>query len=201
MTLLSNFPEDEATKTLFEKIKALNIPQLNVELIRLGIVKNSFSQQEIQEALDNSKTRYITIQLLINKGKNELLKNVSDEEIAKSAVINFEGLLEKDAIRLISQQIVMFKGNEVTYYFFEIIKKVKQKDVVKKKLYAIAFVNENKKINPLAYKNFGSEIIEETDDISKKCQEIITANLNQKHYRASFKKQVEVNPNSYLGDY
>ncbi|MEC4003253.1 TraB/GumN family protein [Flavobacterium sp. SUN052] len=201
MSLLSNFTEDDATKSLFEKIKSLNIPQLNVELIRLGILNNTLLQDEIEEALNNSKTRFITIQLLLNKNKTELLKTISDEEIAKSAVINFEGLRDKDAISLISQQIVDFNGKEVTYYFFEIAKKVKDDEVVKKELYPIAFVNDNKKINPLAYRSFGSESIEETDDIAKKCQAIIIKNLNQKHFRASFKKQEDENQNSYLGDY
>lgn len=201
MSLLSNFTSDDATKTLFEKIKTLNIQQLNVELIRLGIINNKLASNEIQDALNNSKTRFITIQLLLNKNQSELIKNISDIEIAKSAVINFEGLLDKDSISLISQQVVNFNGKDVTYYFFEISKKVEEKEVEKKKLYTIAFVNENKKINPLAYKSYNSQPIEENDDVTKKCQEIINEAINQKHFRALFKKQEEVNPNSLFGDY
>lgn len=204
MSLLSNFPEDEATKTLFEKIKTLNIPQLNIELIRLGILNNKLSSEEIKEAVNNSKTRYITIQLLLNANKKALINDLSDEAIAKAAAINFEGLKDKDAISLINQQVVDYDGKKVTFFFFEVSRKVEKDKVQKREIYPIAFVNENNKINPIAYKDLSFEEIEDTDkeeDIAKKCNNIINQTINSKHFRASFEKQKEVNMPNFLGGY
>ena len=204
MSLLSNFPEDDATKTLFEKIKTLNIPQLNIELIRLGILNNKLSSEEILDALNNSKTRYITIQLFVNANKKALINNLSDDAIAKAAAINFEGLKDKDAISLINQQVVDYDGKKVTFFFFEVSKKVEKDKVQKREIYPIAFVNENNKINPLAYKDLSFEEIEDTDNedtIAKKCQNIINGAINSKHFRASFEKQKENNIRDYLGEY
>lgn len=204
MSLLSNFPEDDATKTLFKKIKTLNIPQLNIEFIRLGILNDKLSSEEIQEALNNSKTRYITIQLLLNTNKKALLNNISDEAIAKAAAINFEGLKDKDAISLINQQVVDYDGKKVTFFFFEISKKVEKDKVQKREIYPIAFVNENNTINPIAYKDLNFEEIEDTDNkesIAKKCNNIIIQTINSKHFRASFEKQKEVKLPNFFGEY
>lgn len=192
MNLISNFEQDDATKTLLNKIKTLNIPQLNMELIRLGIVNNKLSSAEIEEYLNNPKTRYIVIQLLLNKGKSALVSQLSDDEIAASAVINFESLKEKDAVILLNKQTITNNKKEITYYFFEITRKVKEPEVTKKDFFSVAFINENGRINPLAYKVLEGGEISEDDDIAKKAQNIITKSLNEKHYRASFEKEKEV---------
>jgi hypothetical protein len=198
---MSNFPQDEATKTLFAKIKLLNLPQLNIELIRLGIVTNSLSNSEIEEALANPKTRYITIQLLLNKNKSGFLNSISDDEIAESAVVNFENLKQKDAISMLEKQVATNNGKEITYYFFEIEKKVDKDEVSKKVLYPIAFITENGKINPLAYKVLDSSDIDDEDDLTKKYQTIITQSVNEKHFRASFEKQKEEENNYLFNEY
>jgi hypothetical protein len=165
---------------------------LNMELIRLGIVNNKLSSAEIEEYLNNPKTRYIVIQLLLNKGKSALVSQLSDDEIAASAVINFESLKEKDAIILLNKQTITNNKKEITYYFFEITRKVKEPEVTKKNFFSVAFINENGRINPLVYKVLEGGEISEDDDIAKKAQNIITKSLNEKHYRASFEKEKEV---------
>lgn len=199
MNLISNFEQDVATNTLFNKIKTLNIPQLNMELIRLGILNNKLSSTETEEYLNNPKTRYAVIQLLINKGKNSFYNKLSDDEIAASAVINFQSLKEKDAIKLLDKKIISNNGKEVSYYFFEITRKVKEPETAKKEFYTVAFVNENGRINPLAYKVLEGGEISEDEAISKKTQSIITKSLNEKHSRASFEKEKEVE-NNFLYD-
>jgi len=145
MSLLSNFPENTDSKTLLNKIKKLDIPQLNVELLRLGIINNTYTDAEIQEALSNSKTKYITIQLLLNQDKKSDIERIENDEIAKAAVINFENLKEKDSISLLEKQVVATNGKDVTYFFFEIVRKVDKDEVAKKELYPIAFINDGKK--------------------------------------------------------
>ena len=78
----------------------------NVPHPSAGMVNNQLSSTEIEEYLNNPKTRYAVIQLLINKGKNTFYNKLSDDEIAASAVINFQSLKEKDAIILLDKQII-----------------------------------------------------------------------------------------------
>ena len=192
INLMYAFQKDATFINLIEKIKKLEISQLNIELLRLDILNNRLSNAEIQKALNNLKTRYITIQLLITKNKAAVYNFISDEEIAKAAVYNFESLKEKDKITLSYKQVVKFKEKETLYYFFEIIRKVTKDEVEKKELYPIAFILENEKINPLAYKILNTkEINNEEVNLNKIYQSIITESLNEKHFRASFEKKKE----------
>lgn len=193
MNLLANFQQDDATKKLMGKIKTLNIPQLNIELIRLGILNSTISPEEIETALNDSKTRYATIQLLVYRNKENQFEKISNEEIATSAVINFDNILPKDSISLIDQEIIEKDGKKMVYYFFQIVKKPVGYNLTQKKLYTIAFVLEDNKINPLAYKIVPASIIEDNEDIKKKCKNVLSASLNDKHFRASFEKQKEEN--------
>lgn len=197
IALLSNFSTDETSKSLTEKIKKLNIPELNIELLRLGILNNTLNSIEINAALNNLKTRYLTLQLLLNKNKSSLYNNLTDEEIAKSAVINFENLNFNDSISVINKKIIDNNNNKIIYYFFQIIKNGTKDESEKKEFYPIAFISENNKINPIAYKVFTTTTILDTDNISKKIEEIIMQSLNEKHFRATFKKEKVVQNNFY----
>ena len=202
INLMYSFQKDEAFLTLIEKIKKLEISQLDIELLRLDILNNRLSTAEIETALNNLKTRYITIQLLLNKNKTALYNSISDEKIAESAVYNFESLKEKDKISLLYKQNVNTNNKETIYYFFEIIRKVAKDEVEKKELYPIAFVVENSKINPIAYKVLTTKDINDDDvNLNKIYQSIITESLNEKHFRATFEKVKELEENYLYDDY
>ena len=202
INLMYSFQKDEAFLTLIEKIKKLEISQLDIELLRLDILNNRLSSSEIETALNNLKTRYITIQLLLNKNKTALYNSISDEKIAESAVYNFESLKEKDKISLLYKQNVNTNNKETIYYFFEIIRKVAKDEVEKKELYPIAFVVENSKINPIAYKVLTTKDINDDDvNLNKIYQSIITESLNEKHFRATFEKVKELEENYLYDEY
>ena len=202
INLMYSFQKDEAFLTLIEKIKKLEISQLDIELLRLDILNNRLSSSEIETALNNLKTRYITIQLLLNKNKTALYSTISDEKIAESAVYNFESLKEKDKISLLYKQNVNTNDKETIYYFFEIIRKVAIDEVEKKELYPIAFVVENSKINPIAYKVLTTKDINDDDvNLNKIYQSIITESLNEKHFRATFEKVKELEENYLYDEY
>ena len=202
INLMYSFQKDEAFLTLIEKIKKLEISQLDIELLRLDILNNRLSSSEIETALNNLKTRYITIQLLLNKNKTALYSTISDEKIAESAVYNFESLKDKDKISLLYKQNVNTNDKETIYYFFEIIRKVAIDEVEKKELYPIAFVVENSKINPIAYKVLTTKDINDDDvNLNKIYQSIITESLNEKHFRATFEKVKELEENYLYDEY
>lgn len=186
--LLSSFGNnDSQTAELFNKIKKLDIIELDVELLRLGILKNTLSDEEIKTSLNNPKTRFLAINLLLNAGKKEFI-TFSDDEIAAAVVTNFINPAQKDSIQLLQKKIIENNGKEMTYYFYQLSKKDKDTDLIKKQLYAIAFINQNSKINPLAYKALSLKEIDEDENLEEEYQLIINQSLNNQHPRASFVK-------------
>lgn len=192
VNLMYNFTEDAATKKLLEKIKQLDILQLNIELSRLRIINNKVTPQEIQLLLNDSQTGFTTINLLLNQNKKELI-SLSDDEISKLAIIHLQNLTEKDSVSLLTKKIIIENSKEISYYFYQVYKKNKESEITKKQLYSIAFINENKKINPLAYKVFHTKSINEEDDLETQFESIINQSLNENHTRASFTKEKPAN--------
>jgi hypothetical protein len=69
--------------------------------------------------LNDSKTGFTTINLLLNQNKKELI-SLSDDEISKLAIIHLQNLTEKDSVNLLSKKIVIENGKEISYYFYQV---------------------------------------------------------------------------------
>lgn len=188
--LIYNYADDNAVKEVLKKIKTLDIPELNIELARLGIIHNTLNTTEIDGFLKDPKTQFITINLLLNQNKKDLI-HFTDDEIAKSAAVNFQNLSKNDSITLLKKQIVEKDNHEISFYFYQIKRKNDESKAVKKQLYALAFLNENKKINPLAYASAAVKKINIEEDPEKTYTLIINETLNGDHIRASFEKEKE----------
>jgi len=189
--LIYNYADDNTVKEIIKKIKKLDIPELNIELARLGIIHNKVSNSEIDAFLKDPKTQFATINLLLNQNKKEQI-NFTDEEISKSAVINFQNLSKNDSIDLVEKRTIEKNNQEISFYFYEIKRKKTDFELEKKQLYAVAFINENQKINPLAFKAFNIISLNEDDDLEKKYELVINEFLNENHPRASFEKEKTV---------
>lgn len=197
INLLYNFQSDKEIDSFFRKIELLDIQELKVELLRLGFVHDKVSKESIQEAINNPKTKFPAVQLLLYKDKHNLLPTISDEEIVESAIINFENLEPKDSLKLIDKRIETKNNRKINFFFYKYSKKENYQKVKNTYIYPIAFVIENDKINPLAYKVFDKKTIETDDDekaINKKIETIINQSLNDEHSRATFEKEPEVAP-------
>lgn len=188
--LIYNYADDNAVKEILKKIKSLDIPELNIELARLGITYSALNTTEIEGFLNDPKTQFVTINLLLNQNKKDLI-HFTDDEIAKSAALNFQNLSKKDSITLLKKQIVAKDNHEISFYFYQIHRKNDETKAVKKQLYTIAFLNENKKINPLAYTTAPIKTINIEEDSEKTYALIINETLNGDHIRASFEKEKE----------
>jgi hypothetical protein len=200
INLITNFTNESASTELLNKAKNLDIEELNIELLRLGIVNNNWSTSEIKESLANPKTCFLTVNLLLNKNKKELIE-LSDDEIAQAAVYNIEGLKEKDSINFIEKRVLTQNGKEVTYFFYQIEKSVKEEEVAEKQLVTMAFVSDDKKINPLAFKSLINVVLTEEDDLNEKMDTVIKKELNEKHTRSSFEKAKEINADLLQSEY
>jgi uncharacterized protein YbaP (TraB family) len=190
--LIYNYADDNAVKEVLKKIRNLNIPELNIELARLGITHNALNATETEAFLKDPKTQFITINLLLNQNKKDLIR-LSDDEISKAAAVNFLNLSKKDSITLLKKQIVEKGSHEISFYFYQIQRKNDETKAIKKQLYTIAFLNENKKINPLAYTISPIKTISIEEDPEKMYALIINETLNGDHVRASFEKEKEEN--------
>lgn len=191
INLLYNFKEDSETKAVLDKIEKLDIPELNIELLRLAIINDKADKTKIESALANSKTKFPAIRLLVYKDKFDVLPTIKDDEIAEAVLKNFKNIKPKDSIQFVEKRIEHKDGKEISFYFYKITSKKGKKDSAKKVLHSIAFVNENGKINPLAFNVFESKELNEEDDIKKKMNSIINQSLNSEHYRATFEKEEE----------
>ena len=193
--LLYKFKNDTAINDYFTKVKKLNLPEIDLEFTRLGILNNRISNEEIQTALKKEQNQFVVVNLLLNKNKESAIK-LSDDEIARSAIINLKGLTAKDTINYIDKKTVAQAGKQTVYYFYKTEKKAYSYDVAKKVIYTVAFVIDDDKINPLAFKTFPDEFLEEDDEIDKTLDLIIKKSLNENHQRASFEK-LKTNENHY----
>lgn len=198
--LIYNYADDNTVKEVLKKIKSLNIQELNIELARLGITHNILNTSEIDGFLNDPKTQFVTINLLLNQNKKDLI-HLTDDEIAKSAALNFQNLSKKDSITLLKKQIVEKDNHEISFYFYQIQRKNDETKAVKKQLYTLAFLNENKKINPLAYTTAPIKTINIEEDPEKTYALIINETLNGDHIRASFEKEKEEEELSLGGEY
>lgn len=197
VNFLSYFPKNKEALDLLENTKKLGIEELNVELIRLGIVNDTFSENEIKEALSKPETRFLTINLLLNKNKKDLI-SFTDDEIALSAITNLQNLKAKDSVTFIEKRKLIQNENEVTYYFYKTKKKAEEFVASENSLHTIAFVMKDEKINPLAFNYYGSTPIDEDEDLNELIDRIILKSINEKHYRASFEKVKDHEMNPFL---
>lgn len=198
--LLYHLPNDKTITQLIQKIKALDSPGLNIELAKLDILNNSISDAEIQRSLDNPKYQFSILQLLLSQNRKSFTSNMPDDAIARSAIIGLTNIKPKDTLTQLEKRVVLNNTKEVTYYFFENLNKSEQSELNKKQLYVIAFINDNKRINPLAYKIFQQRNIEENEDLNTLYQTIINESLNEEHSRSNFEKEKPVYRNHFYFD-
>lgn len=189
-TLIYNYADDKAVKDILSKIKNLDLPEVNTELVRLGITHNNLTTTEITGFLNDPKTRFATVNLLYNQNKKDAVK-LTDDEISQAAAINFQNLTQKDSISLLEKKIIKKDEHDISIYFYTIKRKNKELDSDQNQLYTIAFVNKNEKIDPLAYKVLSLKRISEEEDLEKKCNLIVSEFFNSEHLRATFGKEKE----------
>ena len=198
INLLSHFPNDESNTLLFGKIAKLKIPEITLELIRIGVLNNTLSEPELNKYLVSNDYKFITLQLLLNQNNFATVNRFSDEEIAKSAIYNFETITKKDKITFVESQDVTYNKVQSKFFFFEILKKGENKMPNEKLLCAVAFVSDGAKIDPSAYRYFNTITIDETIKREEEIQKIILKFENESRLRASFEKRnSDLNANFY----
>ncbi len=183
--LLSHFPKENAITDLLAKINELNIPSISIQLLRLKLLNNTATKEEIEKSLANPDTAFTTIQLLINNNKKNLI-TLTDDAIAELALLSQNGNIKKDRLVLLEKRNIIKNGKNVTVFFFKETRKNEENNQDIKKLHTIAFVNDKDVINPEAYRVYSSSTMEEKEDFTEKRDLILRKIINENHFRANF---------------
>ncbi|WP_130733466.1 TraB/GumN family protein [Flavobacterium sp. J27] len=198
LNIIYKFPKDKNRDEFISKISALNIAELNIELLRLRFISNTISNEAIKKGLENPNTAFTTIQLLTNKNMSF---EIEDDSIAWAALHNFYDIKKTDSITFISKKIADYNKEKIVFYFYS----VKEKDDTSfdKNIRTIAFFMKGDRINPSAFTSLYSKKIQEDDSLEEKLDAIIKESLNSNHLRASYEKDDEENyiPNYLYDDY
>ncbi|VXB18451.1 conserved hypothetical protein [Flavobacterium sp. 9AF] len=198
LNIIYKYPKDKNTIDFIEKIKNLNIPELNIELLRLKFVSNTIENKDIKDGLLDKNLAFITIQLMANKNMPIELEN---DSIALAALHNFYTIKKTDSIAFISKKITDYENKKIIFYFYSV--KEKEDTSFSKNIRTIAFFMNNTKIDPTAFSTFYVKTIEEDENEEDKLEAIIKESLNSHHFRASYEKEKEelYNPNNFYEDF
>lgn len=189
--LLYPFKNDKAVVTVLESIKKLDDKEANLAIAILDIKNGNASKEEINQLLTNPVTLFDIQRILTEQKETAWLKNVTDEQIAKSALVSLTSANPKtDSITFVEKRIVKQGKNNVSFYFY----KIKNTNTDNNygygrsadKLSAIAFVNNADRIIPQAYKNTGTKRLTGNDQLKDLQKAIIDATLNENKRRATF---------------
>jgi uncharacterized protein YbaP (TraB family) len=204
--LVYPFKKEKDFEQLFNKIKALKIEEIDLELARTELVKNNTISKDFQEELlQNPKTQFQLYQMLADHKLIVKSDDISDEQLALSGIIYFQNIdPKKQALELLEKKTVPFENKEVTFYFFKQTK-IEEEDSYNynntSRLQSIAFVNDKNTINTKAYKTFKRFTIIDEDKIEDLYQEVIDRAFNDTYSRASFGKIDKNDPYGYGYEY
>jgi hypothetical protein len=198
--LIYPYKKEKEFHLLLNKIQALDIDALNLEIAFLDLKKGNILDKKTETALLNKpSTRFATYQMLYDKKQFNALQSISDEELAEAAVIYMDEIdSKKDSLVFLESRKIIYEGKTLTYFFFkQKPSKSNNNDYYdsydsQEKLVSVAFVNgKNDKINPKAfYSGQVNEIIDE-DKIEQLYKEIIDFSINGNRLRTSFGKIVD----------
>src|SRR5690606_33099038 len=191
--ILYPFRDSKEVKPFFENVKKLDIHQVNLELIRLDILKRDIDKKIITETLSNPQTLFAVYNMLYDK-EDTLIKDIPDDDVAHSAAtILYQLQPANDSLTFIEKKTERLNSNTVSFYFY----KVKTTDTNNyefgvTRMIAVAFVNNDAgRINPKAYKKLNAERIVSDEEIPQTIKYMADATLNETHHRVSFGKAEE----------
>lgn len=199
--LIYPFKNEKDFNLLLTKIQALDIDALSLEIAFLDLKKGNTLDKKTETALLNkSSTRFAVYQMLYDKKQLSALQDISDEELAKAAVIYFDEIdVKKDSLEFLEKRQIVYEGKIVNYFFFkQKPSKLNGTDYydTQEKLVSIAFVNgKNEAVNPKAYHSGQVTEIMDEEKMEQLYKETIDYSINSNRIRTSFGKKVD-NENS-----
>ncbi|WP_417354361.1 TraB/GumN family protein [Flavobacterium sp.] len=202
ITLLYPFRNDSNVKSFFDNVKKTDVKQANLAISKLNIDNGIIDKNEIASLLKDQETLFITYNRLHKKAP-ELTEGISHTDVAASAIFTIKGLNTKeDSLIFTEKRIFPVYSHKAEFYFFKLKNISEDKDPYDydpDKLIGIAFLQDEKGINPTAFKMIAPKTIIDEDEMENYYKEMIDSILNGDKTRASFTKASEYN--SMYGDY
>ncbi|NNT71320.1 TraB/GumN family protein [Flavobacterium sp. IMCC34852] len=188
LSLLSYMPKNSSVTDLMEKIKKLDSPEIQLEILKLEIKHNTATKESIKKRLENPKTKFNTILLLQDHHDFGLLNDITDDEIALAAMTYFDKLKENAKIQFLEKRKIKKGKHEAVFYFYQTQNTKDGKTVGNKSFNSMAFLIENGKIIPKAYYSPILEEIDEENTVEILIPAIMKETLNEDHPDCSFRK-------------
>jgi uncharacterized protein YbaP (TraB family) len=190
LDLLYPFRNDKDVKPVMAAAKKMGQQDVTLELARLNIVNSHSDQEELKALLSDPKTLFPVQNMLITQKQNGLLKTVTDEQTAQSAIIVLNNIDTKtNALSLITKKTATVNKQKVTFYFFRIKHTGESDGDYRSKtdrMAGVAFVNNEDRINPLAYNNTAVFPISDEEETDKIIKALIDATITAGRNRVGF---------------
>jgi uncharacterized protein YbaP (TraB family) len=197
LSLLSHLPNNNGTNELMEKVKKLDNPEIQLEILKLEIAQNKATRESIKKRLEDPKTKFKTVLLLHNKDIYGLLNTITDDEIAESAMRHFDKLKENVKIQFLEKKEIKKDAHQAIFYFYQTQNTKDGKNIGPKSFNSMAFLVENGKIVPRAYFSPILEEIDEENTVAILIPAIMKETMNADHEGSSFRKKTVVDLFNY----
>lgn len=189
LSLLSHLPKNNSATELMGKIKKLDNPEIQLEILKLEITHNKATKEIIKKGLENPKTKFKTILLLKEKDAFDFLETITDDDIAEAAMRDFDKIKETSKVQFLEKREIKQGSHQAVFYFYQSQKTKDNKIVGAKTFHSMAFLLENGKIVPKAYFSPILEEIDEENTVEKLMPAIMKETINADHSGASFRKK------------
>ncbi len=198
--LIYPYKNEKDFKLLLNKIQALDIDALNLEMAFLDLKKDNTLDKKTEVALlSKPSTRFAAYQMLYDKKQISVIETITDEDLAKAGVIYLDEIdTEKDSLVFFEKREISFEGKTLNYFFFKQKPSKSGTDEyydsydAQEKLVSIAFVQgKNGRVNPKAYYSGQVNEIVDEEKMDELYQQIIDYSINGNRLRTSFGKIVD----------
>ena len=197
LSLLSHLPKTTSVMELMDKIKKLDDIEIRLEILKIGIAQHRASKEEIKKALDNPKMKFKTVLLLQDKDSYSLLDEISDDEIAESAMNYFDKLKDNAKIQFLEKREISSNSHQAVFYFYQTQNTKEGKPTGIKTFNSMAFLIEDGKIVPQAYFSPILEEIDEENTVAVLVPAIMKETMYADHQGSSFRKKSRLNQFNY----
>ena len=188
ISLLYHLPSNKNVDELLEKMKKIDDPSLQLEIVQLEMAHNKTTKERLQSALENPKSKFNTILLLQQKDDYNLLDTLKDDEISEAAMLFFDKVGAKDKVQFLEKRTTQKDGHDLVFYFYQTQPMKDGKPSGTKVFHAMAFVVKNGKILPQVFKSPVVEDIDEENTVEKLMPIIMNETLNENRPMANYRK-------------
>lgn len=188
LSLLSYMPKNASVTDLMDKIKKLDNPDIQLEILKLEIARNKATKETIKKGLESPKTKFKTILLLQNNDDFGLLNGITDDEIAEAAMRDFDRIKENSKIQFLEKREITKGKHQAVFYFYQTQNTKDGKPTGNKSFNSMAFLQENGKIVPRAFFSPTLEEIDEENTVEILMPAIMKETMNEDHPGASYRK-------------